>query len=314
MSDWVRLLDMLGVTPNRGATDAQIDVFEAQTGLTLPPELRALYERSNGFTIKRRGLLRVHTLDEAANYAHALDQAGIPHVWGYFPLTDRNDSNPHCVCCAGPVAGYVVRVNHDDVAQIEYRSIDSLLAAIRGVLEAPGGTNSDEGPSLWRLPQEFHPDTSDRTPEDIATAHRLLAFAETLEEGSIERADAERWAITLFSEKEVAEVAHLLDTGDEYRRREALAKLSRMTAPDALAAVQQHRREMREFCRRVVDAIRDAGLTVAEVSQDECPRIEPGHVWLNVPMFFTRRHSPTILADIVQRARELIAYKTQDNA
>jgi hypothetical protein len=74
-----------------------------------------------------------------------------------------------------------------------------------------------------------------------------------------------------------------------------------------------NRREVGEFSRQVVNALKQAGLTVAEV-KDGCPRIEPGHVWLNIPMFFTHRRSPTILADIVQRARELIALKTQGNA
>jgi hypothetical protein len=316
MADFTRFLELPGVARNRGALASEFDVFEAQTGLTLPPELRELYALSNGLVVNRGGRLVFHTLEEVANSAYNFEQFGIPRVWGYFPFTDCNDSNPHCVCCDGPAKGYVVCVNHDDIARIEFRSVGSFCAAICRVLEASAGTHEDggTGPSLWRLPQDFYPDTSDRTHEDVETARRLLAFAGTLEEGSIERADAERWAITLFSANEVAEVARLLDTGDEYRRNEAIAKLSALNSPQAQAAVQQHRQEMREFSRSVVDALRQGGVTVAEVSQDGSPRLEPGHVWLNLPMFFTRRRSQTILADVVQRARELIALNTQGNS
>ena len=308
MIDITSFLRLPGVTPNPGATPDEIAAFEALTGVTLLPELRQLYAASNGLAIDHHGRVRINTLEEVARYDSGFRHWGIPDQWRYFAFTDRNDSNPHCVCCDGPAKGYVVRVNHDDIARVEYRRLGSFLDAVRRVLERP---DADDGPSLRNLPQDFYPDTSDRTPEDVAAAHRLIAFAATLEAGTVERADAERWAITLFSENEVGEVAQLLDTGDEYRRDEAIAKLSRMTTPAAQEALQRHRREAREFSRRVVDALKQAGLNVAEVSQDGHPRLEPGRVWLNVPMFFTDRRRPTILADVVQRARELIAYKTQ---
>jgi hypothetical protein len=300
-------LRLPGVVSNTGATGAEIAAFEAQTGLTMLPELQELYAASNGFAINRNGWMRLNTLEEVARYDDSFRRFALPGQWGYFAFTDRNDSNPHCVCCDGPAKGYIVRVKHDDVAAIEYRNLDSFLRTLRDVIELP---ESDDGPSLWNLPRDFYPDTSDRTVEDVATAHRLLAFASALEENTIERADAERWAITLFSENEIGEIAHLLDVGDEYRREEALAKLTPMTSPTARTAIQQHRREMREFNRQVVAALKQAGLDVAEVTERGL-RIEPGRVWLNVAMFFTHRRRPTILADVVQRGCELIAYKTQ---
>ncbi|VTR93786.1 unnamed protein product [Gemmata massiliana] len=313
MTDFSRLTACPGVTPASGATASEFDTFGAQTGLTIPPQLRRLYEHCNGLVIDgQRGSLRILSLNEVADCVHNSQKLGTSGVWGYFPFTDLNDSNPHCVCCAGPVSGYIVRVNHDDIARIEYRSLGSFLDTICKVLEAPTA-ELDDGPSLWELPQELHLTTSDRTSDDVETAQRLLAFATTLEEGSTERADAERWAITLFSENEVSEVAQFLDNGDEYQRATALAKLSRITSPQAQSAIQQHRQEVRAFSRQVVDALKSAGLTVAEV-HDDCPRLEPGTVWLNVPMFFTDRRSPTIMIDIVKRARELIALNTQGTA
>ena len=310
MSEFGQFTALPGVVSRRGASESELAAFEARTGLALPLEVRQFYQHTNGLEIDRGARLRILNLDEVADYVESFRQFGIPTVWGYFPFTDRNDSNPHCVCCDGPATGYVIRVNHDDTAHIEYRSLGTFFAAVRDVLQQPE-TDEDEGPSLWNLPQDFLPHTSDRIPEDVATAKRLLEFAGSLEAGSVERADAERWAITLFSVAEAEEVARLLDEGDEYRRREALAKLSQMNSPAATAALERHRREESEFTREVVRGLTEAGLTVAEVSGG-CPRLEPGSVWLNVPMLFTDRRRPTILSEIVQRARELIALNTQN--
>ena len=299
-----------GVVSTRGASESELAAFEARTGRMLPPEVRQLYQHTNGMEIGRGARIRILNLEEVSRYVESFRHFGIPSVWGYFPFTDRNDSNPHCVCCDGLAKGSVVRVNHDDIARIEYRSLAAFFTAVRDVLQQPEA-DEDDGPSLWNLPQDFYPDTSDRIPEDVDTAKRLLEFADSLEVGSIERADAERWAITLFSEAEAEEVARLLDEGDEYRRGEAFAKLSRMSSPIAAAAIQRDKQEESEFSRDVVRALKQAGLTVAEVSGG-CPRLEPGCVWLNVPMFFTDRRSPTIFADIVNRARELIALNTRD--
>lgn len=309
MSEFGRFTATPGVVSRRGASESELAAFEARTGLSLPLEVRQFYQHTNGMEIGHSARIRILNLEEVAHYVESFRRFGIPSAWGYFPFTDRNDSNPHCICCDGPVMGYVVRVNHDDIAGIEYRSLETFFAALRDVLQQPE-TDEDDRPSLWNLPQDFHPDTSDRIPEDVDTAKRLLEFADSLEVGSIERADAERWAITLFSEAEAEEVARLLDEGDEYRRGEAFAKLSRMSSPIAAAALRRHRQEESEFILEVVRTLRQAGLTVAEVSGG-CPRLEPGCVWLNVPMFFTDRRSPTILADIVSRARELVALNTR---
>jgi hypothetical protein len=248
-------------------------------------------------------LLELLPLNLVADYVEAFHSFGIP-CWGYFPFTDSNDSNPYCVCLAGPVAGYVVRVFHDDTAAIAYRSLRSFLRTLLEVI-----ATDEEGAALWDLPHELRSDTIDRTPADVATARALLAFADTLEEGSVERADANRWALTLFSEAEIADGIRLLDTGDEYRRAEALQKLGAMTAPQATEAIRAHQRETRAFARAVAKALRDAGIEVSEAT-DTSVCAEPGRVHLNLPMFFTHRKRPTILEDVVKRTRELIAYKT----
>ncbi len=313
MTEFVQLLNRGGVNANPGASGADFGAFERETGLVLTPDLRTMYSRANGVRINSRGALELLPLDRVASYVSSFHSFGTPSCWGYFPFTDLNDSNPHCVCLGGPVAGYVARVFHDDTAALEYRSVRSFVRTVLGVIDLGDEVSEDdEGASLWSLSRELRPDTTDRTAADVATAHALLAFADALEPATVERADAERWAITLFSENQVAVVAQLLDTGDEYRRREAIQKLDAMTTPQAATAIQHHRTEMRTFVRQVADALGAAGLTV-EV-RGESVRVEPGRVHLNVPTFFTRRRSPTIMADIVQRVRELIAHKTQGNA
>lgn len=297
MTEFEQLLNRGGVNTNPGASAAEIAAFERDTGLALSPDLRAMYSRANGVRV---GALELLPLNGVARYVEAFNSFGLS-CWGYFGFTDTNDSNPYSVCLAGPVAGYVVRVFHDDTAAIAYRSLRSFL---RTVIDA-----IDSGASLWDLPHELSIDTCDRTPADIATAHALLAFADTLDAGSVERADAYRWALALFSEGEIANVLRLLDTGDEYCRGEALQKLGAMAAPEATEAVRAHQRETRAFARAVAKALRDAGIEVAEAT-DTSVRAEPGRVNLNLPMFFTHRKQPTILADVVQRTRELIALNT----
>jgi hypothetical protein len=51
---------------------------------------------------------------EVMPFVDGVSHYGIPEVWGYFPFTDCNDSNPYCVCCNGPLRGRVVHVFHDD--------------------------------------------------------------------------------------------------------------------------------------------------------------------------------------------------------
>ena len=41
----------VGAAPNPGATSAELDAFEARTGLSLPPQLRAFYGSTDGLTI-----------------------------------------------------------------------------------------------------------------------------------------------------------------------------------------------------------------------------------------------------------------------
>lgn len=301
MTEFEQLLNRGGVNANPGASTAEIAAFERDTGLALSPDLRAMYSRANGARINARGLLELIPLTAVARYVAGFQTCGIPDCWGYFAFTDTNDSNPYCVCLAGPVAGYVVRVFHDDTASIAYRSLRSFLQAVIGAV--------DSGAALWDLPHELSIDTCDRTPADVATARALLAFAETLQPTSAERADAQRWALALFSEGEIADVLRLLDIGDEYCRGEALQKLGAMTAPEATEAIRAHQRESRAFARAVAKALRDAGIEVSEAT-DTSVRAEPGRVNLNLPMFFTHRKRPTILEDVVQRTRELIAYKT----
>ena len=115
---------------------------------------------------------------------------------------------------------------------------------------------------------------------------------------------------SLLAEEQVAEIIRLLDTGDEYCRREAISRLESMKTPRAAEAIDRHKREFSGFMKKCAAELRAAGLDVAEVTSTSI-RLGPEVTWLNMPMFFTRRQSPTFFADFVNRAKELVAMKSK---
>src|SRR5262249_31724577 len=119
--------------------------------------------------------------------------------------------------------------------------------------------------------------------------------------------DAYRWAVTLLGEGRVGEIAELLDEGDEYRRQDALARLRSLKSPEAAAAVQKYEREYKTFLSACAEELRRAGVPVAEIRDNSIRLESSGPLWLNMPMFYSQRRSPTFAADFVRRAKELLA-------
>lgn len=231
-------LRSIGAECTAGTSKANIAAFEAASGLSLPPEARELWTASNGFTIAtRRDVLKVMALSECLGYLQSMRQLGIPQGWGYMPFADLNDSNPYCICCNEPMRGYIVRVHHDDSAEIVYRGLDSFLDAVRIACE----TSDDGRPSFRDLPHDFDGDHAHRTQQDVQTAFALLGRVEQLDE-DVEQADALRWAIALLDEANVAEIVRLLDSGDQYCRKAAMARLQAMKTPAAEEALLRYQR------------------------------------------------------------------------
>jgi hypothetical protein len=104
MDDLQAFCHAVGATPNPGATATELDAFEARTGLSLPPQRRAFYASTNGSTIdgdasryvsmRPAAWMEILPLAKVVPYVEGMRGCGIPQVWGYFPFTDCNDSNP----------------------------------------------------------------------------------------------------------------------------------------------------------------------------------------------------------------------------
>jgi SMI1 / KNR4 family (SUKH-1) len=314
MDDIRTFFHAVGAAPNPGATAAELDAFEVRTGLSLPPQLRAFYGYTNGLTIDDGGLrygsvrpaawMKILPLTEVIPYVEGMRQYDIPQVWGYFPLTDCNDSNPYCVCCNGPLRNRVVHVFHDDVAELNFWNLGRFLDAVAAAVVSKG----EDHPELDRLPGDYTSDREDRTEDEVRTGLELLRLADGLTD--VELHDALRFAIDLLSEAEVDVVARLLETGDEYTAREAAARLRTMKSPRAADALRQYRRETARFVADCVAALGAAGLDVTEVRQDTAC-LKPGPVWLNLPVWFHRRREPGIYDAVVRRAKELLAANQQ---
>jgi hypothetical protein len=321
MTTIAQFVQHAGIQCTQSATPEELSQFETASRLSLPAPVREFYAATNGCYIEQpAGVgMTILSLAEALKFVQGMENFGIPAQWGYFPFTDTNDSNPYCVCCNSPVQGWIAHVYHDDVAELQFRSIESFLTAITDVVRL--ARSDPEEFRLDELPHDFGPgkiggDTPDiearqtfREANDAETGMKLLDLARQTEKGAIERADALRWAITLLSENEVDEVIRLLDEEDEYCRNDARAKLEGMQSAKAREALGRDRAEMKDFLARCAEALRQAGLQVAV--EKDAVRLDPGPVWLNMPMFFTNRRSPTFMADFVKRAKELLELNRQ---
>jgi hypothetical protein len=304
MDDLGAFFHAVHATPNAGATAEELDAFEAHTGLSLPPQVRAFYGATNGLTIEGDGRMEILPLAEVVPYIDGMRGYGIPEVWGYFPFTDCNDSNPYCVCCNGPLRNRVVHVFHDDVARLKFSDLGRFLDAVAAAVVSKGEDRAE----LDRLPGEYTSDRKDRTEDEVRAGLELLRLAEGLPDTELH--DALRVAIDLLSEGEVDEVVRLLETGDEYTAEEAVARLGAMTSPRAADAVRQYRWETARFVADCVAALRAAGLDVTDVRQSTAC-LRPGPVWLNFPVWFHRRREPGICEVVVHRAKELLAVNQQ---
>lgn len=291
MIDFSSLLDGLDAARRPPASRKDVERLERATELKLPVQFRDLMFVSDGFSLKSGD--RFLDLAAIEEYWAGLKDFGIPQRWGYLPFTDFNDSNPYCICCNSPLQGMIAHVFHDDSARLEFRTLESFLLAFQG-------QTSD-------LSTDYSPLSKRRTENDIRVGLELIELSREMPD-DVEQGDALRFAVSLLSENEISVFAELLNTGDEYTREEVLHRLHRMTSPNAVEIITAFNAEMRSFVTHCVNGLRQAGIDVVEV-KDHCPRLEPGPVWLNLPVFFDRRQSPTIVQDIVERARHLMKLK-----
>lgn len=291
MSELSNLLAELDAKTFPGASEAALAAFEIETGLRLPAAVRTLYAASDGLTLGSRPL-RFLPLAEVQDYSAAMQEIGIPARWGYFPLIDDDDSNPYCVCCHGPLAGYVVQVFHDDAAALKFRSLESFLAALAG-----GGAAG--GRDLYEMPPDFVGPA--RTAADSAAGQELLNLAPGLEE--VEQADAYRFGLWLLSEDQIDEIVAVLEAGDEYVHEDALARLAVIGTPGAQAAIRASKADLARFVARCADALHQAGVE-ATIEGSTGLSAGPRRAGINTAMFYARRREPDIFEKLIERFRD----------
>lgn len=303
MSPLDRLLARSDVRPNPAASDADIAAAEGRLGLTLPEPVRELYRRANGALVGRNSTPFGRTFDfltlaEAGPYAESLDRA-LGSTFGYFPLTEANDSDPVCVACRSPLTGHIVHVFHDDDPRLLFRSFDEFAAAVPARLDAGG--------RLEGIPSPF--DGPDRTDEDRRLGREVLAFADGLDPDGSGQVAAHHFAFALLDPADPSVIAHGLTHPDEYVRYAAENRLRAIGTPAALAAVGAYRRSVADFCRRVVTALRAAGIEVVLEQQPGGLALLYGsrRRGLNHVMFYRLRDEPDGMVRIVERVRQLLA-------
>jgi cell wall assembly regulator SMI1 len=293
----------LGLSPRPGATEAEVGTFEAATGLALPEEVRAIYRTSNGLDVDPAGF-EILSLEGALPMARALgaSPAAAGH-FGYFPLTESNDSNPFCVACRPPLRGRVVHVMHDDDAELRYRDAGSFLDAV--LARVAGTPAADERRRVIDSLPGGYRDSGERSPEEVATGRELLRTARAIDPDDGEHANAMRFGMTLLSAEQVDEVAKLLYEG-HYVREAAVARLKEIGGEKADAAVAEVTAEMGRFSERAAHALRQAGVGVRSVSPHAIV-LTARSVGLNMDFLFDERNRPDALSYVVERAKTFLA-------
>lgn len=282
-------------------SEVQLAKAEKKLGVKLPSGLRKHYGACDGGRAEDdRSALHLFSLTEALDYGRV--PGFLNSFWGYLPVAENNDSNPICVCCKSPLAGYVVQVNHDDAPQLKYRSLDGLFEGAVEFVRKGEFLDTHELPSEFARPQ--------RTKRDGSIARRLIDTAtkgQTLQDQ--ERSDALRFACDLLSDADVEEMGRLLKVEDEYVREHVLSRLKRAGGAKAKKVLGQFEGDYDAFVERCARTLQREGIqaSVQAPHGKEEVRIDPWPIWLNMDVFYAERKRPALDAFLLERARFFIA-------
>lgn len=285
---------------HKPAPAAQLAKAETAAGGALPKPLRAFYEASNGGQARgENSALTLSSIKDALDYAAA---AGLlESFWGFWPLAENNDSNPVCVCCRSPLAGYVVLVSHDDQPRLMFRSLDGFFRAATSYVAGGEFLDTHELPSPFAGPE--------RTKADATAARKLMALLEDesgLDEAT--RIDAARFACDLLSDEQLAEMKKLLAIDNESVREHVQQRLERIQSPAARKAAQQAASDFDSFVESCAQLLQKEGIaaTVLNMYGKNTIRIDPGPIWLNMDMFFAARKRKDFNEHLLERARTFL--------
>jgi cell wall assembly regulator SMI1 len=122
-----RFLRQFEITGNRPASEAEFTRTEAKLGCALPASVKTCYRICDGGRANDdQSDLHLFSLKQALDYRQT--PGFLDSMFGNFPFAENNDSNPICICCKPPLAGFVVQVFHDDVPQLKFRSLDGFFS------------------------------------------------------------------------------------------------------------------------------------------------------------------------------------------
>jgi hypothetical protein len=280
---------------NQGVSEREICDAELATGLKFPSSYREFLSESNGGFFERQ-LVKILSLKESLKYFNSLRDFGLTRTWGYLPILDAEDSNPWCLCCNSPLAGYIVWVMHDDAAQIKFRSIDSFFSAIE---------RSDRNDAMLLDDLEGDFKCGDRAVEDIEVARALVKNAPNYE--SVDRNDACRFAMWLFSEDNVDEMSRFLDDEDPFVARDALDRLKALKSLKAREAIQAVGKDLAGFVEKSVALLKQVGIQ-AQPENDSTVRVNHG-ILLDMKVFYAQRKAPEAEQKFIDRVKSFIAGK-----
>jgi hypothetical protein len=270
------------VTWRSPASDDAIASVARRFGLPLPDALVQLWKTSDGFGLgpfegEILGVERVLAqLDEYPDWAEEFLLEP-----GRLPVLRVGQSDHFVLHVKPPLAPRLSNMPHDAAPELEYRDLGSLIAHL------PSAFRSGETAEYY-----FHgPYEGDyepalpRTPADQEAAEALL------QGGSDEQLSQ---AIVLLGAQRTDIWARLLES-DQFVRRAARLRLSKMTEPNIVELVQRDAAAFADFVEFAKRAAQNAGLTV-EREDDVCLRVNG--TWYDLDGFFHRRTIPDAFAKL----------------
>ncbi len=299
----------LGLQTNAGATQDDIQKFELRYELQLPAEFRALVAESNGATHAYLNYC-LPSLSELPDWMEGGARFLLWQRFGYVPVADFGESNPYCVCCRGPLVGYIVQVRHDDAPRVGFHGLDEFLNNLE---------TADRNGNLDDLKSPF--DGNERTAADVNIARQLLVLANQLDD---ERDIVCDFGITLLAD--VGEISPWLNDHSLYVRKDAVRRLRQFNSPAARAAIELQDAAMRAFVLRCSELLTSEGfacsiengqhLKVTHVPDSICTEtgvpsalfqklLDKWPLWISTSVFFGERANAGFEARFVQRVKEL---------
>jgi hypothetical protein len=279
---------------------------------SVPNDLLALYTLCDGGQCKALNL-RVIPLAEAADAARTF--ADLYPSMGYIPVVADINGESCFLATKGPLKGYIVLVHHEERDEIKSRSLRGFLEVLAKNRRSNGWLLEDflydDGRPRGQTPFELS--GKERTAGDLKAARAMLKLAEKQvdsKEGADEYAHLFELALMLLSDKQSKEILALLKHRDHEVRRLAEQRAACLKSSKAAATRKNAAADLAAFVKQAVNVLKKNGLDAHVVNGTDI-RIDPGPVWLNVPVFFDRRHTADVWDYLVERAKFFVSLETR---